>query len=195
MEKRERREAAVLFADLRGFTRLTLQFSADRVVSILNEFFTLMTSIAYSHHGTIFDIAGDELMVGFGVPFALEEPVGAAIGAAIEMQAVFAGYADKWWQAYGDKRLGMGVGIDYGTVVVGNVGSPTRMNYALVGLPVNTAHALVATAADGEIRFSEAVRQRYHPPDDAYSFTTITSVPLKGREEPQTVTVMTISRP
>jgi len=195
MEKRERREAAVLFCDMRGFTRLTLRFSPDDVVTILNEFFTVMTSIAYSHNGTVFDIAGDELMVGFGVPFELQDPITAAIRAASEMQTVLASLSQRWWETYGDRRVGMGVGIDYGEVIVGNVGSPTRMNYALVGLPVNTAHALVTTAADGEIRFSEAVMQRFHAQDLDYPITAVSGVRFKGHDQPQIIYNMAIDRP
>jgi len=195
MEKRERREAVVLFADMRGFTRLTVRFSPDDVVSILNEFFTVMTSIAYSHNGTIFDIAGDELMVGFGVPFEMADPIAAAIQAGIEMQTVYSSLSDQWWEVYGDKRLGMGVGVDIGEVIVGNVGSPTRMNYALVGLAVNNAHALVASAADGEVRFSEAVMSRLHATDLAYPITAIQDIRLKGREKPETIYSMAIERP
>jgi len=195
MEKRERREAAVLFADMRGFTRLTMRFSPDDVVAILNEFFTVMTSIAYSYNGTVFDIAGDELMVGFGVPFELEDPITAAIQSGIEMQKVFAGLSEKWWETYGDQRMGLGVGIDYGEVIVGNVGSPTRMNYALVGLAVNMAHALVSTAADGDIRFSKAMMKRLPTRDLTYPITAITGVRLKGSDTPETVFSMSIERP
>ena len=195
MEKRERRRAAVLFADIRGFTRLTARLSPDEVVTILNEFFTVMTGIAYSYHGTIFDIAGDELMVGFGVPFELSDPIGCAMQAGIEMQTVFSGLAEKWWRIYGDRRAGMGIGIDYGVVIVGNVGSPSRMNYALVGLSVNTAHALVAAASDGDVRFSEVVMDRFHTQDLKYPITPITGVQLKGRDKPETVYCMSIGRP
>lgn len=187
MDRRERRMAAVLFADLRGFTRLTYRFPADDVITILNEFFTVMTQIAYDHNGTIFDIVGDELMVGFGVPFDLPEPITDAIRTGIAMQIVFGDLADRWWDKYNELRLGMGVGIDYGQVVVGNVGSPSRMNYALVGLPVNTAHSLVNSAADGEIRFLEVVYNQLPVLDKELPIQTISGVQLKGRDKPETI--------
>ncbi len=194
MEKRERRRAAVLFADLRGFTRLTMRFSPDDVTAILNEFFTVMTSAAYAYNGTIFDIAGDELMVAFGVPFTLPDPMTAAVQAAIEMQTVFTNLSEKWWRTYGDKRVGMGIGIDFGEVIVGNVGSPTRMNYALVGLPVTTSHALVSTAADGEIRFSQAVMKELDTCDLSFPVSVVKAVHLKGRDNPETVYSMLVER-
>ena len=195
IEKRTRREVALLFADLRGFTRLTVRFSPDDVVNILNDFFTVMTGIAYLYQGTIFDIAGDELMVGFGAPFDMPDPIAAAVNLAIEMQKVFNTLSEQWLHTYGDERVGMGIGIDYGEVVVGNVGSPTRMNYALVGLTVNRAHALVSTAADGEIRFSESVMKRFHTRDLSQPITPLTGVLLKGHDEPVTVYCIKVERP
>lgn len=195
MEKRERREVALLFADLRGFTRLTVRFSPDDVVSILNDYFTVMTDIAYSYNGTILDIAGDELMVGFGVPFDMPAPAIAAVQAAVEMQTVFTELSKRWWQTHRDKRVGLGIGIDYGEVIAGNVGSPTRMNYALVGRPVNTAHALVQTATDGEILFSKAVEQRLTTRDLTHPVRTMPGVQLKGYDQQDTVFSIRIDRP
>jgi PAS domain S-box-containing protein len=194
MEARERRHVALLFADLRGFTRLTMRFPPDDVVAILNQFFTVMTDIAYSYNGTIFDIAGDELMVGFGAPFEMQDPIAAAVNAAIEMQTVFTGLSEEWYTAHGGERVGMGIGIDYGEVVVGNVGSPTRMNYSLVGVIVNNAHALVATAGDGEIRFSRAVMERFRTRDLTHPITPVAGVQLKGRDEPETVYRIVVDR-
>jgi PAS domain S-box-containing protein len=194
IEKRERRHVALLFADLRGFTRLTLRFSPDDVVEILNQFFTVMTGIAYLYNGTIFDIAGDELMVGFGAPFEMSDPIDAAVRAAIEMQKVFTDLSERWWNTYGDQRVGLGIGIDFGEVVVGNVGSPTRMNYGLVGRTVNDAHALVSTAKDGEIRFSRAVMERFHTRDLSRPIITLPEVQLKGREKPETIYCIVVDR-
>lgn len=111
------------------------------------------------------------------------------------MQKVFNTLSEQWLHTYGDERVGMGIGIDYGEVVVGNVGSPTRMNYALVGLTVNRAHALVSTAADGEIRFSESVMKRFHTRDLSQPITPLTGVLLKGHDEPVTVYCIKVERP
>jgi class 3 adenylate cyclase len=194
IEKRERRHVALLFADLRGFTRLTLRFSPDDVVEILNQFFSVMTGIAYLYNGTIFDIAGDELMVGFGAPFEMPDPIDAAVRAAIEMQKVFSALSESWLDTFGDRRVGLGIGIDFGEVVVGNVGSPTRMNYGLVGRTVNDAHALVSTAKDGEIRFSRAVMERFHTRDLSHPIITLPEVQLKGREKPETIYCIAVDR-
>jgi PAS domain S-box-containing protein len=194
IEERRRCKVALLFADLRGFTRLTVRFSPDDVVTILNDFFTVMTGVAYLYHGTIFDIAGDELMVGFGAPFDMPDPAMAAVKCAIEMQNVFGSLSEKWWQTYGDQRVGLGIGIDYGEVVIGNVGSPTRMNYALVGLTVNRAHGLVAMATDGEIRFSESVRKGFQTDDLSQPATPLTDVQLKGHDEPVTIYCIKVER-
>lgn len=194
VDVRERRQVALLFADLRGFTRLTMRLAPDDVVAILNRFFTVMTDIAYSYSGTVFDVSGDELMAGFGAPFEMQDPIGAAVRAAIEMQTVFAGLSQEWHLAYGGDRLGMGIGIDYGEVVIGNVGSPKRMKYGLVGLAVNNAHALVMTACDGEIRFSQDVLDGLDMRRIGHSPITVAGVQLKGRDEPETVYQIVIDR-
>jgi class 3 adenylate cyclase len=111
------------------------------------------------------------------------------------MQTVFTGLSEEWHSAHGGERVGLGIGVDYGEVVVGNVGSPTRMNYSLVGLTVNNAHALVATAGDGEIRFSRAVMDRFNTRDLSHRITPVAGVQLKGRDEPETVYQIVIHRP
>ncbi len=194
VEERERRHVALLFADLRGFTRLTLRLTADDVVAILNQFFTVMTKVVYSFSGTIFDISGDELMAGFGAPFDMPDPIAAAVNAAIKMQTVFTALSDEWFVTYGGERVGMGIGIDYGEVVVGSVGSPSRMSYGLVGLAVNNAHALVMTASDGEIRFSREVMRTLDSLQLSLPFTAVAGVQLKGRDQPETVYQIVIDR-
>jgi adenylate cyclase len=155
LDRRERRDVVVLFTDLRGFTRMTATFPAHTVIEVLNEFFTAVVNVVYTHEGTVFDLAGDELEVGFGAPLAQEDAAQRALRTAGDMQKVFAKLRDRWKQEQG-LEVGLGVGIDRGSVVMGSIGAPSQMNFGLVGDAVSTAHGLVDLAQHGEIVVSEA---------------------------------------
>jgi PAS domain S-box-containing protein len=156
LERRERRDAVVLFTDLRGFTQLTLAVPAYTVIEVLNEFFTEMIEVVHTHQGTVFDLAGDELMVAFGVPLAQSDASQRALQAAGVMQQTFAGLRRRWQADHGIE-VGLGVGIDQGQVVMGSIGAARHMNFGLMGYAVNMAHRLVELAQHGEIVVSEAV--------------------------------------
>jgi class 3 adenylate cyclase len=156
LERREHRDVVVLFADLRGFSEFTAAFPAHAVIEVLNEFFTAMVNIVYRHQGTIFDLAGDELMVGFGAPFDQVDAAIRALSAAGDMQRTFAKLRQQWKET-GGIEIGLGVGLDRGLVVMGSIGAPSHMNFGMVGEAVNTAHRLVELALHGQIIVSEAV--------------------------------------
>ena len=155
-ERRERRDVVVLFADLRGFSEMTAVFPAHAVIDVLNEYYTAMVNSVHRHQGTIFDLAGDELMIGFGAPFAQEDAAQRALKAAGDMQQVFDQLRHQWMEQQGIE-IGLGMGLDRGTVVMGSIGAPSHMNFGMVGDAVNTAHRLVELAQHGEIIVSEAV--------------------------------------
>ncbi len=154
--RRQRRRAVVMFADLRGFTRMIVDLSPDESITVLNEFFTEMTEVVYEFDGTIFDLAGDELMIGFNVPFDQSDAAFRATSTAVSMQMRFDELRQTWFK-HTSTDLGLGIGIDSGEVVMGNVGAESRMNFAMVGEAVNTAHRLVDIAKDGQIVISAAV--------------------------------------
>jgi PAS domain S-box-containing protein len=183
LERRERRDVVVLFTDLRGFTRLTATSSAHAVIEVLNEFFTAVIEVVYKHQGTVFDLAGDELMVGFGAPFDQEDASLRALRAAGDMQRVFARLSRRWKEEQGIE-VGLGVGIDRGTVVMGSIGAPSRMNYGMVGDTVNTAHRLVELAQHGEIIVSEEVVKSLNGELDDWVFERLPSVEIKGKTFP-----------
>ncbi|MCC6904652.1 MAG: response regulator, partial [Anaerolineae bacterium] len=144
LQRRERRDALVIFADLRGFTRMTVQHNPDDVISVLNDFFDAMMQIVYEQEGVVFDITGDELMVGFNVPFNQPDAPYRALSTAIAMQQHFAHLQLLW--ANRGIQVGMGIGMNRGPVVLGHIGGRSRMNYAMVGQSVNVAHRLVEMA-------------------------------------------------
>ncbi len=181
LERRERLEVAVLFADLRGFTRLTSHLSPDTVVHILNAFFTEMTQVVHSTQGTIIDLIGDEMMVGFGVPFPQPDDVARALQTAVAMQRRFAELRQRWRESH-DVVVGLGIGLDQGEVVVGNVGSPNRMHYAMIGNTVNVAHRLVELAGPGEIILSQSVLDRLDVAAEALPIESMPPIAIEGKE-------------
>jgi PAS domain S-box-containing protein len=147
--RRERRDAAVLFADLRGFTRLTTRHSPSDVMALLNDIFTEMIDVIGEHEGLLFDITGDELMVAFNVPYDQDNPLQRALETAVDMQRTF-----QKSRAEREKHgmdVGMGIGVNYGPVVLGHIGSQSHMNYTMVGETVNIAHRMVEVAEDRQI--------------------------------------------
>ena len=186
--RRERRQAVVMFADLRDSTRMIVDVEADQAIKVLNEHFTHMTEIVYEYNGTIFDLAGDELMIGFNVPFDQPDAVRRAVLTALRMQRIFDRLRQKWYEQVGTE-LGLGIGIDQGEVVVGNVGAETRMNFAMVGEAVNTAHRLVDLAGDGQIIISQSIYDAISPsPASLFNlveFTPMGPTALKGKSRAQ----------
>jgi class 3 adenylate cyclase len=157
----QRVSLVALFADLRGFTRLTESTRVDEVVSLLNEYFSVITEATYRHDGTIFSMAGDSLLVGFNVPFPQSDAAARAWGTARDMLASFAPVHQRW-TASGGVPTGLGIGIASGEAILGNVGSPHYMSYTIIGDAVNTASRLVQSARPGEIlvtgRVYESIR-------------------------------------
>jgi PAS domain S-box-containing protein len=183
LDRRERRDAVVLFSDLRGFTHMTSVLPAHTVIEVLNEFFTATVDVVYAHQGTVFDLAGDELMVGFGVPFAQEDAAARALHTAGDMQQVFADLRRRW-QEEQNVEVGLGVGIDRGMVVMGSIGAPTHVNFGLVGNAVNTAHRLVEMAQHGQIIVSEAIVESLGGELESWTFERLPLVSIKGKGKP-----------
>ncbi len=183
LEQRELRQAVVLFADLRDFTSMLVNLPPDRSLGLLNTFFDQMTEIVYAYEGTIFDLIGDELEVGFNVPLLQPDAARRAVATAVAMQQRFRMLRHVWLQEVG-LTLGLGIGIDLGEVLIGNVGARTHMNYAMVGEAVNTAHRLVELAEDGQILISEAVYAAAELAASAgtLGFTPLGTVKMKGIE-------------
>jgi PAS domain S-box-containing protein len=182
LQRRERLAVVVMFADLRGFTHLTTDLPPDTVVHILNAFFTEMTQLVHNSQGTIFDLIGDELMIGYGVPFPQHDASDRALQIAVAMQRRFRELSQHWHQHH-DVVVGLGIGLNRGEVVVGNVGSPSRMHYAMVGDVVNVAHRLVKLAGPSEIILSQAVLDGLCAPVEALPMEQLPPVAIKGTED------------
>jgi class 3 adenylate cyclase len=179
----QRAEVVALFADLRSFTRITETLDVALVVDMLNEYFSVLTDAAYQNDGTIFNMAGDCLLVGFNVPFAQPDAAQRAWRTADEMLARVGAVAAGWSARHGIDT-GVGIGICRGPAVIGNVGSAHYMSYTMIGNAVNAAARLTQMAQMGEAlvsgNFYEAVRD-FVPANKVESRGEIL---LRGRSHP-----------
>jgi class 3 adenylate cyclase len=162
----QRADVVALFADLRGFTRITETVGVHQVVEMLNEYFSVLTEAAYKHEGTIFNMAGDSLLVGFNVPFPQPDAALRAWRTAMDMVSRFAPIAAAWRARHG-VATGVGIGICRGEAILGNIGSPHYMSFTVVGNTVNTAARLMQLAQADEVllsgAFFGAVREHLPP--------------------------------
>ena len=179
----QRTSLVALFADLRGFTRLTERNEVSAVVGMLNEYFAILTEAAYQHDGTIFNMAGDSLLVGFNVPFPQLDAAERAWRTALEMVGRFAPVAADWRSKL-ELELGVGVGICAGEAIIGNVGSEHYASYTIIGNPVNTAARLMQMAAAGEILVCGPVFERIRHLVSGHRVEGRGDVALRGRTEP-----------
>ncbi len=185
-DKNTRVRAAVLFADMRGFTRISEQLSPTAVVPLLNDYFALLTEIAFKYEGTVFNMAGDSLMVGFGVPFEQPDCSVRAVQTAQEMLVRFRGLASEWIKRH---RIdtGLGIGINEGEVIAGNIGSPAYMSYTIVGDTVNIAARLGQRARAGEMLFSEEVKRTLDATGTNFGAQELPPLALRGRSSPVSI--------
>ena len=168
----------VLFADMRGFTAIAEQLSPDEVVPLLNEYFSMLSAITTEYGGTVFHIAGDGLMAGFGVLRAEPDASVRAVAAARRMISGFNGLAGDWKTRLG-LDTGIGIGINAGEVIIGDVGAPERSSYTLIGDTVNVAARLVQRARAGEALFSRSVWQSLE--SGAAGIVELPPMVLRGR--------------
>jgi class 3 adenylate cyclase len=178
---------ALVFGDLRGFTPIAETLSPEATIHLLNSYFAGMIAVIRKHHGIIVDFIGDAILAFFD---PLEAPLGRAVSRALacslemqtEMSAVNARSA-----AHGLPVMEMGIGLHAGEVVVGNIGSETRVKYGIVGSAVNLTHRIQAEAQGGEIILSgEALGQLSPAPAIKRSF----EAHLKGVQQPLTLFVV-----
>ncbi|MGH8687274.1 MAG: adenylate/guanylate cyclase domain-containing protein [Burkholderiales bacterium] len=178
-----RTNLVALFADLRGFTRMTEKTEVGSVVGMLNEYFRVLTEATYQHDGTIFNMAGDSLLVGFNVPFPQPDAAERAWRTALEMMRRFAPVAAAWRSRHA-LELGVGIGICAGEAIIGNVGSEHYASYTIIGNPVNTAARLMQMAAAGEVLLCGPVYERIRHHITGQRVDGRGDVTLRGRSEP-----------
>jgi class 3 adenylate cyclase len=179
----QRADVVAMFADLRSFTRITETLDVEVVVDMLNEYFSVLTDAAYRHDGTIFNMAGDCLLVGFNVPFAQPDAAERAWRTAAEMLERVGKVAAGWSARHGIST-GVGIGICRGQAVIGNIGSPHYMSYTMIGNAVNAAARLMQMAQMGEALVSGDFYETVRPLVPAEQVQSFGPVALRGKSEP-----------
>ena len=175
----ERRDIAVLFVDIRGFTPLSESLKPEQVVEILNEYLNLTTNAIFKNSGTLDKFIGDATMAVFNAPFALEDYEFKAVCAAWDIVAGAKALERSCMERFG-KSVAFGVGVNCGEAVVGNIGCDFRMDYTAIGDTVNTAARLEANAGRGKVYISEELRNRL---GDRITVEEVGEIPLKGKSK------------
>jgi class 3 adenylate cyclase len=151
-----RRDIAVFFVDLRGFTAFTNAVGPEHIVFVLGDYYEAVGSILEAHHATIGGFDGDGVMAYIGDPVARADAAIAAITMAQDIARKLDERVGKW--SVGEHHLGYGIGLTHGTATLGLVGFEGRYDYTPVGAVVNLASRLCADAHNGEIVVDEAFR-------------------------------------
>ncbi|NQU08528.1 MAG: GAF domain-containing protein, partial [Candidatus Abyssubacteria bacterium] len=147
-------KVTVMFSDIRGFTAMSAQMTPNETMDMLNEYFDEMSKIIFAHQGTIDKFMGDAIMAIFGAPFSYGDDADRAVMTAIAMiRKVRA--LNECAEERGRRAFDIGIGINTGTAIAGNVGSLDRMDYTVIGDMVNTAFRLTSAAGRNEILISK----------------------------------------
>ena len=175
----EKRDIAVLFVDIRGFTTLSENLETEKVVDIINRYLNLTTNAIFANGGTLDKFIGDATMAVFNSPFDLDDYVFRAVKTAKDIVDGGAAIEHEFMEKYG-RSVAFGVGVNCGEAVVGNIGCDFRMDYTAIGDTVNTASRLESNAKRGQILISEAVYERVK---DRITAEAIGEIPLKGKSK------------
>lgn len=175
-------EATVLFSDIRSFTTLTEELGAQGTVALLNEYFTLMVQCIAAEGGMLDKFIGDAIMAEFGIPVPREDDADRALRAAISMITELR-TLNGHRQQRGQKPILMGIGLNTDTIVSGNIGSPKRMDYTVIGDGVNLASRLESACKEysAQILISEFT---YRKMKGTYRTREVDRVIVKGKTEP-----------
>jgi len=172
----------VLFADLRGYTTLAERLNPTIVVDLLEEYFAVLARAVEAHGGTVFHLAGDSLMAGFGIGDATKEPVQGAVDASRRIVTMFAPVSARWERRFG-LATGVGVGVHVGELAVTELGPVTHRRQTLIGDTVNVAARLCQRARAGEVLFTSSVAEGLAA-SVARVVIALPDFTLRGREAP-----------
>jgi PAS domain S-box-containing protein len=163
----EQLDVVALFCDMRDFTPLSERLAPDAVVELLNTYYTMMAKVIAAHEGVVNQFVGDEIFAVFGAPLPIRDCVGSAVRCAVAMVQRLEAINARVRTAIG-QEIRVGIGLNYGPVIAGNLGSRDRISYSVTGDTVNTAKRIEALAKTGT---NTMVTTRPWP-----------AIPLKGKE-------------
>jgi adenylate cyclase len=189
----KRRDMSVLFSDIRGFTSITEKGQPEELVGQLNEYFSRMVTIVFRHGGTVDKFVGDMVMALFGAP--LDDPAHAehAAQAAVDMVHEL-GELNRTWAAEGRAQLDIGIGVNSGEMIAGNIGSSSIMSYTVIGDNVNLGARLESLNKDYKTRIiiSDATRTRL---TGSYDIQPLGDVIVKGKTLPVAIFEIRVPSP
>jgi adenylate cyclase len=189
----KRREMSVLFSDIRGFTTVTEKGNPEELVAQLNEYFSRMVDVVFRHKGTVDKFVGDMVMALYGAPLDDAEHAEHAVAAAIDMVREL-GDLNRGWAARGMAQLDIGVGINSGDMIAGNIGSSSIMSYTVIGDNVNLGSRLESLNKDYKTRIiiSDATRIRLKAD---YDIRPLGEVVVKGKTRPVAIFEIVVPAP
>jgi len=173
------KELTILFSDISGFTKWSSDKNPEEVHKFLSEYLESMAGILFDHGGTVDKFMGDGILAFFGDPFDITNHTEQCVQAAIAMQEKVRDLAEKW-KPLVDIDLKVRVGINTGKVIVGNLGSKTRIEYTVIGAAVNLAQRMESNAPVGGILVTANVRDKIK---DKFTFSEKREVAVKGYGE------------
>jgi adenylate cyclase len=179
----EKRRVTILMADLRGFTSISERLPAEDVVAMINIYLETMTDIIQKYQGTIDEFIGDGILVIFGAPILRPDDPRRAVACAVEMQLAMTSVNERNRQS-GYPEVALGIGINTGEVVMGNIGSRKRIKYAVVGRAVNLTARIESYTVGGQIFISESTLDEC---GDICRIDTALQVMPKGVKKPLTI--------
>ncbi|MBI3061233.1 MAG: adenylate/guanylate cyclase domain-containing protein, partial [Deltaproteobacteria bacterium] len=155
----ELREVTFLVSDLRGFTGLSSRMEPSEVIQVVNRFLEPLVNIITRYRGTIDDFQGDGILAFFGAPLAAADDPERAVACAVEMQRTLV-EINAEQRRRGLPELHMGIGINTGEVIVGNIGSEKRTKYGALGTPINIAYRIESYSVSGQVLISPSTYER-----------------------------------
>lgn len=176
----KRVRATMLFTDIRGFTNMSENLEPEQVVSVINEYLTLQTDKVFKWEGLLDKFVGDCVMAVYGIPFPTPEDSWRAVRTAMDIRdGILKLNAIR--ERRGQHVVQIGIGINTGDVVSGNMGSPQKMDYTVIGDNVNLAARLEANAPGGRIYCSEST---YLETKERIEYTELEPIMVKGKKDP-----------
>jgi adenylate cyclase len=189
----QRRDMTVLFSDIRGFTTVTEKGNPEELVAQLNEYFSRMVDVVFRHKGTVDKFVGDMVMALYGAPLDDVDHAEHAVAAAIDMVREL-GELNRAWAARGMAQLDIGIGINSGDMIAGNIGSSSIMSYTVIGDNVNLGSRLESLNKDYKTRIiiSDATRIRLK---GDYDIRPLGDVVVKGKTRPVAIFQIVVPAP